>query len=225
MKPDLLTRLKSLNNVLSNPTLYYYVRQILLMGLPFESYLRLSGLDDCRERVADLGCGPADILRYLSSKRHPQYYLGVDLSERYLAVAQRRAAAAGLDARFVQMNLADIPREAVVRDSLSRLLEDERISRVLLLGVIHHIDDTSVLETLDVLHGVPTIRRVVTWDAVLLPGNPINNLYSWLDRGLHIRHESEYDALVARSQWRIHDKVWTSPGIRWLRHLHYILER
>ena len=210
-----------LRNILSNPTAYHHVRNMITGGLPFRQWVELYGLTNANERVADLGCGPCDILRYVAPDKRPAFYLGIDISEDYLGAARQRAAAANLDAEFLAMDLARIPSDADMRRKLVDLLEKHRITRVLLLGVIHHIDDASALTTINLVHQAATVQSLVTQDVIRMPGMWINNRFCSLDRGEHIRTESEYDALAAKSDWPHHRKFWTSPALRFLRYIHY----
>lgn len=194
-------------------------------GLPFREWIRLYGFDDINQRIADLGCGPSDILRYLSSECRPDLYLGIDISERYLDSARRRAARAGMNAEFYTVDLERLPHNRDVQKKLIGLLEDRKINRVILMGVLHHIDDKSVLATLNLVHQVATVNSLITADVVEIPGHFLNNLYCRLDRGTFIRDEAGYDTLIAKSVWSISRKHWTTPGASFVKNLHYVLEK
>ncbi len=155
-----------LRRFLANPTFYHYIRQIATGGLPFRQWVRLYGLDSPTERVADLGCGPADILRYLDGSHRPEFYLGIDISQPYLEAARHRAGAAGIPARFLKLDLDRLPSDPSVQQSLVELLEAEQIKRVLLLGVLHHIPDDSAATTLELIHRVPCVESLITQDVI-----------------------------------------------------------
>ena len=215
----------SWKSILKSPTVYHYARHVVTGGLPFRQWARLYGLTDARERVADLGCGPADILRYVSRQSRPEFYLGIDISDEYLDAARRRAAAAGCAAEFLNLDLTRIPSDAALRDRIVALLEEHRITRVLLLGVMHHIDDDAVITTLDMVHRAASVNAMVTQDVVRIPGRRINNRYCDMDRGEFVRDEAGYDALLARTAWPARRKFWTSPRLPFLRYLHYELRK
>lgn len=211
----------ALRNVLANPTAYHHIRNAVTGGLPFKQWVKLYGLTNPKERVCDLGCGPCDILRYVAPDAKPEFYLGIDISEEYLHAARERADGIGLNADFIAMDLSRIPTDSDLRQRLVDLLERHRITRVLLLGVIHHIDDASALTTINLVHQASTVQSLVTQDVIRLPGRWINNRFCAMDRGEHIRTEAQYDALAARSNWPQHRKFWTSPALRFLRYIHY----
>jgi hypothetical protein len=96
---------------------------------------------------------------------------------------------------------------------------------VLLLGVIHHIDDASALQTLNLVKGVRTVQTMITQDVIRVPGLWINNRYCDMDRGDHIRNEAGYDSLISRSDWPKHRKFWTSPKLPFLRYIHYEMSK
>lgn len=212
-----------IKKILSHPSCYHYIRQIMTGGLPFRDWIRLYGFNDTSERIADLGCGPSDILRYLSPQCRPGFYLGIDISERYLDSARQRAVKAGVNAEFHALDLVRLPHDRAVQSQLVDLLEAQKISRVLLMGVLHHIDNESALATLNLVHRVASVRSLITADVIRIPGRFLNNLYCRLDRGEFIRDEAGYDALIAKSAWRISGKRWTTPGASFVKNLHYIL--
>ncbi|MBX7246807.1 MAG: class I SAM-dependent methyltransferase [Candidatus Sumerlaeaceae bacterium] len=216
----------SIKSILSNATCYHYFRQALTGGMPFHDWVSMYGFQNEGERIADLGCGPADILRFLKPRApKPEFYLGIDLSEKYLDSARARARAAGLNSECLALDLEKLPTDSSIQKTLMDLLQKHRITRVLLMGVLHHIDDASALTTLNLVHAVETVRCMMTSDVVRIPGARINNFYLMMDRGQFIRPESGYDELVATSSWEKSSKIWSSPRLSAIRYLHYKLEK
>lgn len=210
-----------LQHVLAYPTAYHWLRQVMTLGMPFDTWLGKYGLNDPEQRVADLGCGPADILRFLRRGRGPGYYVGIDVDERNLQAARKRADRKGVVAEFHRMDLHLLPTDAAVRDSLRRVLTAQEITVVLLLGVVHHIDDDAVRSTLELIHSVRSVQTLWTTDVVYLPGARINNYFCSLDRGKFVRDMSGYAALAAASPWTNFETSWSSPGLSYIRYLHY----
>lgn len=194
-------------------------------GLPIRKWAELGGLFDPNERVADLGCGPADILRYVSQDRRPSFYLGLDISDEYLAAARKRARVVGCDSAFLNVDLTAIPTSESIRDQIISLLEEHKITRVMLFGVIHHIDDESVKTTLNMVHRARTVHAMATQDVIRIPGARINNRYCDMDRGEYIREEAGYDAIIASTKWPQALKIWTQPGLRSIQYIHYLLSK
>ena len=211
--------------LLDLPSIYHYGRHLMTGGLPFREWVTLYGLDDATQRVADIGAGPADILRYVRRDRLPAHYVAVDLDERYTAAARRRAASVGLDAEFIIMDLRRLTADAGVRAQLLDALARHAVNRVLLLGLLHHIPDEAVVSTLSLLRNAPTVRRVVTQDPVRLPHRGLNNFLVDRDRGEHIRRAEASDALVARAGWTDVKTTYTHPGFRPITYIHYTMSR
>lgn len=76
------------------------------------------------QKILDIGCGPADILKYLPSD---VAYCGIDLSEDYIRDARKQYP----NMRFVCANVAD--------DDF--VLMDELFDTVFCVGVQHHLND------------------------------------------------------------------------------------
>lgn len=92
-----------------------------------EHFLRLGVRDGT---VLDLGCGPGDILFKLASRLPQLSFIGVDLSDAMLAVAQSRLAAAALpNLSFARADAKSLPYptssfSAVISNSLIHHLAD-----------------------------------------------------------------------------------------------------
>ncbi|HEX8322679.1 MAG TPA: class I SAM-dependent methyltransferase [Tepidisphaeraceae bacterium] len=214
-----------LHRVLRRPTLYHALRHWLLGGLPFKEWVTLYGLDNPDGRVADLGCGPADVLRYVQPENQPRVYLGIDFDAEYLQRAQRLSQRLGLNATFVNLDLAQLSHDTFVQNRLVELLKRFEIDRVLLLGVVHHLDDAATRSTLNLLYSVPGVQTVVTQDVVVVPGATVNNLLAARDRGQHVRTEVEYNRLLASTNWPGRSVHWTRPGFRVAQYIHFKLTR
>ncbi|MGC4030996.1 MAG: class I SAM-dependent methyltransferase [Tepidisphaeraceae bacterium] len=214
-----------LHRMLGSPTLYHLLRHGLLGGLPFRQWVTLYGLDDPKQRVADLGCGPADILRYVAPANQPEQYVGIDFDADYLRRAEELAGKLKLNARFVNIDLTRLTHDAATQQSLVDLLTEHRINRVLLLGVMHHLDDVSTRTTLDLLASVPTVQTVVTQDVAVVPGHGVNNFLAARDRGQFVRTQEQYEGLLASTRWPGRQLSWTRPGFRVAKYIHFTLSR
>ena len=165
--------------VLSQPWIYEMSQRILMSDLAFarwvDEWVRvLPG-----QRVLDIGCGTADILRFLPSVG----YVGFDMSERYIAAAKRRWGSRGdfycgrvEHARMAAFGAFDV---------------------VVARGVLHHLDDEEARQLFAFAHAaLAPGGRVVTIDGCFVGGQA--PLVRWLlehDRGQNIRSEAGYLAL------------------------------
>lgn len=214
-----------MNSFLSNPSFYYYSRQITLLGLPFSEWVSMYHLNCSQERIADIGCGPADILRYVDVNCKPEYYLGIDISDQYMEQAKSKTISLGIDSDFITIDLEQIPFSQSLQNRLISLIDEKNISTVLLLGVFHHIDDDAVCTMLNIIFSMPTVKYVITQDVLIIPGNIINNYFASRDRGNYVRNEGSYDNLIRSTSWKIEKKFWTHPGLRSIKYIHYKLSR
>ena len=214
-----------MRSFLSNPSLYYYARHIVLCGLPFREWVSMYHLNHSQERIADIGCGPADILRYVTVNCKPEYYLGIDISDQYIEQAKSKTKRLGVDADFITIDLMQLPYSQGLQNRLVSLIDEKNISTVLLLGLLHHIDDDSVTAMLNIIFTMPKVKHVITQDVLIIPGNSINNYFASRDRGNYVRNEGSYDNLIDSTRWKIEKKFWTHPGLRSIKYIHYKLSR
>lgn len=164
-----------------HPFVYDYIRPLAVGGIDMSPvYAALdAGPDDL---VLDVGCGTGDALAYLGPVAA---YHGFDTDGVAIERARARAAKSGRPARFEArlLEAADLVRLAP--------------TKVVLAGLLHHLTDTQARGLLEMLGAVPTLRRVVTQDVVILPGRPLNNLLARGDRGRYVRNEPDYPRLAA----------------------------
>ncbi|MCA1977689.1 MAG: class I SAM-dependent methyltransferase [Thiobacillus sp.] len=147
-------------------------------------------------RVLDVGCGPADLLGYL----HDVEYWGYDISADYIAHARQKYGARG---HFVcgLLTAAEV----------SRMPE---FDRVVLSGVLHHLDDDAAHELLRLVRRVLKPEgHLVTVDPCLVDGqNPVARFLIERDRGQNVRTEAGYADLVkpvfGRCIMEIRHKAW-----------------
>jgi SAM-dependent methyltransferase len=220
--PKMIVRLKKL---LANPFFYHYSRQVLLLGMPLKTWAALGNYYNKNERIADLGCGPADILRYTDPLNRPAFYLGIDQSGRYLKRAASRAAQKNIPSAFINLNFDLLPSNEGIKTQLVKILNEYQITTVNLFGVMHHLNDPAVLTTLNTVFDSASVRSLNTQDVLFLARNPINNFYASLDRGEYVRTEEQYDALLNKSKWQKLDKAWSRAGVHKVKYIHYRLKK
>jgi cyclopropane fatty-acyl-phospholipid synthase-like methyltransferase len=97
------------------------------IGRPQPAFDRLAKAGDLLGRVLDAGCGTGEHALLAASLGHEA--LGVDLSTKAIELAETKAAARGVDARFL------------VADALRLVDLDERFETVLDCGLFHVLHD------------------------------------------------------------------------------------
>jgi SAM-dependent methyltransferase len=134
------------------------------------------------DRILDLGCGVADVLRALP----PVDYLGIDANPGYIHAAGRRHGRRG---RFVCARIGEAPVDTPASWDL-----------VLGLGVLHHLEDDEALAFLGLAaRALRPGGRLVTHDGCFVAGQSrlARLLLSW-DRGRNVRTAEGYLTLAKR---------------------------
>jgi SAM-dependent methyltransferase len=169
-------------------------RSALSFPAVYDSYQSLVGAPRCHQRfitemvcplatdrVLDIGCGVGASVRYLPAGVR---YVGIDLSEAYIARARSDYAARG---EFFCVDVAAAKAEALGRFDLA-----------FSFGVLHHLSDEVVARVVELVRTV--VRpggKFVTIDPCYLPGqSPIAKLLIDNDRGEFVRDVQGYAQLM-----------------------------
>ena len=189
----------------------YKVKSILALGKVYDIAMRMIAKHDLRshlalvinaasgDRVLDIGCGTASILKHLPNVS----YLGIDFSPKYIARAKKQYGERG-EFRCVSV------------DELS-IESSERFDRILMLGVIHHLNNEQVESLMKVINGLLIeTGQLITHDPVFVQGqNKIAKFFLKNDRGSFVRYEQEYVELIESSmkvtEHRIETKMLRIP--------------
>jgi SAM-dependent methyltransferase len=134
-----------------------------------------------RESVLDLGCGPGTLCPYLDGTR----YQGVDINPDHVTAAIEK---------FPNFHFR-------CSDAGSFLATTEdKFDLILLIGLLHHLDDAQVVGVMEGCHRVLTEKgRIITLDPVFEERqNPIAYLLARLDSGRNVRKPDQYLQLVQR---------------------------
>jgi len=132
------------------------------------------------QRILDIGCGTAMVLKHLSSCD----YVGIDHNPEYINKARENFGTKG------EFHCIDI-NDAKFKDFGT-------FDTVLLLGVLHHLNDDEVKQLVKVIPAAmkPT-GTLVTFDCALEGGqHPIARLLAKIDRGRYARNTEHYRSLM-----------------------------
>ena len=148
-----------------------------------------------RDVVLDIGCGSGASLSRL--ERFKSYH-GFDVDPAVLA---------RLCERFPNPNVHCYPGE--VRESELSAIQP---TKVLMIGLLHHLDDQRALDLLGLLRNANSIERIITLDPIYVTSAWFNNLLCRFDSGEYVRAEEDLVRLVRMSGLSISSRCHTRSG-------------
>jgi SAM-dependent methyltransferase len=183
---------------LSVPLIYNLFQDVIGGNALRRRFIRDHVRPQPRDRVIDIGCGPAQILPWLPEVE----YLGFDVNPAYIAAAQRKHGNKGT---------------FVVGDTQS-LWSDSRFTNadvVIGLGILHHLNDEEATHCLRFAQrALKPGGRLVCLDACWVPEQGfLRRFVMSLDRGQNVRTEQAYRDLATG----IFDNLKTSIDMKPMR--------
>lgn len=143
-------------------------------------------------RILDLGCGNGRLVPFL----HDVEYVGIDHNSSYIKAATERFSGP-------RVTFFCGEHDGVTPPTFGQ------IDVIVLLGVLHHLDDAVVRAVLAAAfnHLDPT-GRLVTMDPCFEPNqSPIARVLMALDRGKCVRHPADYLRLIERATAATHSTI------------------
>jgi SAM-dependent methyltransferase len=198
-----------IRSILSNANAYDFVQNALgaarYRAEIARTYVRQGSSDPLR--ILDVGCGTAHIFQYLRGCT----YVGLDHSALYIEAATRRY---GELATFVQTNAASASFERW----------QGQFDCVLMLGLLHHLDDHEVVSLLRSAGGaLAPGGRLLAVDPTVAPHTPaVAKFLVSRDRGRNVRSPEGYEALGRRAF--AESRVHLRHDLLWVPYTHAILE-
>lgn len=171
-----------LRRILNDPRIYLITQRVLGSDASTKRWVDEIVRPRAGQRVLDIGCGPADLLRFLPEVD----YFGFDASAAYVAAAR---------ARF-----GDRGRFACARVDAASLAGLGTFDLVIARGVLHHLDDLEAEALFRLARQALSGRgRLITLDACYAEGqHRLARLLIDRDRGQNVRDAAGYRALAAQ---------------------------
>jgi len=179
----------------------FYVLSQRLVGADLARLQCIEALDARPgEKILDIGCGPA---YYFDALPACEYY-GFDTDSRRIALAQKNFGSRG--------TFRDVPFEEKHARELAPF------DKVLLLGLLHHVDDEVAAHLLDMIaRSLRPSGRVVALDTAFFEGqSPLARFIAKNDQGDYVRTPKAFLKLAAASFDRIESRIigdtWRMPA-------------
>lgn len=192
--------------VLGTPWVFERLRRWVLGGFDFGPAYRYLDVGE-RDIVLDVGCGMGDAMKYLDAFSE---YHGFDIDARAIDAFRRRCSKTNVHLYARRGEPQDIARIAP--------------TKVVLVGVLHHMSDSDVATLLRPLAAVPALHRIATVDTVVIPRSATNNLLARFERGRYVRTVEQYQALARSADLDIQRSFWIDTGRHVARYYGMVLE-
>ena len=136
-------------------------------------------IDKSPIRILDIGCSTGTCAGNIIDMTANEY-VGVDISEEYIRIAQQRYK----DGSFRALDARQLPFEAGSFDV------------AMFIGVLHHMDDQLARDCLlSVSRVIKSSGKVIVAEPVFTQGKHLSNLLLSWDRGEFIRDDAGYKSL------------------------------
>lgn len=178
-----------LRRVLEIPVVYAWFQKLIAKENGREWFFKKYISDTSGKKILDLGCGTADILDCI---RDEKLYVGIDNNKQYIEANKKRFANRKT-CRFYYTDLNAYSEKTT-----------QKFDVVLMIGVMHHIDDNAVNDAMASIKRIIADGGVfVSLDACYTKGmNPIARLICMLDRGRYVRSADDFISTQ--------EKYWTN---------------
>lgn len=183
-----------INKLSLSPKIFIFLRKILENN--FENQKKIIQKyfsTDSEKTILDLGCGTGEFSVFFN----PTTYTGVDIEKNYIDFARENYQGTFL-----------------VEDATSLSFSDDHFDGIVILGVLHHIDDENCLKILAELKRVlkPSGTVLVLEDVDGPEDNFLTKLIHSYDKGEHVRTEEGYTRLL-NADFNVLEKYKIKSGL------------
>lgn len=191
-----MQRESGLHYWLKVPFLYSLFQDAIGANSVYRKFIQSHVRARAGDKVIDIGCGPANILRWLPDV----HYLGLDVSPAYIASAKRKHAGKGT---FVVGDTKSLWDDSRFRDA----------DIVVGLGILHHLADNEAAHCIRFAHrALKPGGRFVCFEACSVPNQGFLARYIMSrDRGQNIRTEQMYRQLAGDIFEKVDARIDTKP--------------
>ena len=178
-------------SLLSNTFVYSFV-QMIMSGTTFRKKIVKKNIIREKVNVLDIGCGPAEILDSLPNVR----YYGYDINHTYISHAKRKYGSKGkfYCKKFTKSEIKKLPK----------------FDHVLLLGILHHLNDEEIKDLMQLLKKVlKKSGNIISQDPILIEKqNLLARFIINRDRGNNVRNKNGYTKIIKKYFKNINSKIY-----------------
>lgn len=182
--------------LLSNP-LIYSLSQKIMSATSFREKIIKGLIKRKNSFILDIGCGPAEILHNLKKV----HYYGFDVNKHYINFAKKKYKGRGIF-RCTKFSAKKIDKKI-------------KFDYVLLLGLLHHLDDKqSVFLVSEIKKVLKKNGTLLTLDNIYIKNqNIIAKKLIDLDRGKNVRSKYQYINILNKNFKHIKSRVYNQKFI------------
>ena len=169
-----------INMLSDNPSLFMFLRKIIELNFIGEKEVLKNELSkmNSNDRVLDLGCGTGELSIFFNNYN----YTGIDIEPKYINFAKNKYKGT-----------------FKLEDAKNTSFQDQSFDLIVILGVLHHMNDDLCLSVFD------EIRRILKISGKILIMEDVNteskldiigNILRKLDKGNWIRTKAGYSDLI-----------------------------
>lgn len=190
MKELKMKKASLFNKILATP-FFYSISQKLMSATAFRKKIVVNFVKKKPSNILDIGCGPAEILENLKGIS----YYGFDINKNYIKSAKKNYLS---NCSFFCQKF-----------SANKIKKNIRFDYVLLLGLLHHLQDEEInLLLIEIKKVLKKKGKLLTLDNVYIDNqNFIAKKLINLDRGQHVRTKNEYIKLLKKNFKNVNTKI------------------
>lgn len=179
------------NRLLGTSTGYWSMKRFFAADSANRTIVHEYLQPDAGEVILDVGCGVGDIVNYMGDAT----YVGIDQNLSYINTAKKKSPNAGT---FINASVEELPRLGLAQ-----------FDKVILIGVLHHLDDPIVADLMAALPAVmkPDAQLVVAENVWTPDQATTARVLIALDRGRNVRSVDGYERFIAPHFDDVHSEL------------------
>ena len=182
---------RGIYNLLSHTFFYSFVQKVM-SATSFREKIVKKHIKKTDAKVLDIGCGPAEILNNFPKIK----YYGYDINPIYINSAKKKFTNRGkfFCKEFTKNEIKHLPK----------------FDHILLLGVLHHLDDEKINDLIKNLKKILKKRgNIITLDNIFINNqNLVAKFLIQMDKGENVRSKKGYLKILKKHFKEVNSKIY-----------------